>query len=76
MLCLPGRSPRRRSLHRRRRAGERGTAVGGGGGSAAQQGPAQAEQGLTQPALHGPQVAARQGEQRGGGRHWYVLNII
>ncbi len=70
MRWLPGRSARRWPHRRRgRRCPSSLTAV------AAEEGALQAEQGLAKPALHGPQVARPEGEQRGRGRNRNVLEL-
>jgi hypothetical protein len=74
MRWLPGRSARRRWPHRcRRRRCPSG--LDADSGVATEEGALQAEQGLAKPALHGPQVARTEGEQRGRGRHWNVLEL-
>ena len=77
-VVLPGRSAGRR-FNGCRRTGEGGPAavVQAARAGIAQQGSLQAQQRLTQPALHGPQVAAPEGEQGGRrrGGHRNVLEI-
>ncbi len=71
---MPGRSARWWGPHRRR---DRccPSCLAADSGIAAEEGALEAEQGLAKPALHGPQVARPEGEQRGRGRNRNVLEL-